>query len=219
MLTAERLAEPLPFLWRSFDAGDDAICLKSGKDEEGRKRGVPTENVLILDCTVYHGHGGFVVGSEMSGGIRNIFLDRCAFIGTDNGIRFKSTRGRGGVVENIYLNHINMADIKNDAILYDLYYGGNRNEVAFYPVNETTPCFRNIHMKGIHCVGAGRAALFQGLPEMKLSQVSLTNAIIEAKSGITCLDTDQIILTNVTIKPPEHPTIYYHKTDISSLEN
>ena len=78
-----------------FDVGDDAICLKSGKDEIGRKIGVPTENVVIRDCRVYHGHGGFVIGSEMSGGVRNIWVTGCQFIGTDVGLRFKKHSGTG----------------------------------------------------------------------------------------------------------------------------
>ncbi len=84
-----------------FDVGDDAMCIKSGKDEYGRKRGRPTEDVVITDNIVYHGHGGFTVGSEMSGGVRNILVERCTFLGTDVGLRFKTTRGRGGVVEKI----------------------------------------------------------------------------------------------------------------------
>ncbi|MDR0712061.1 MAG: glycoside hydrolase family 28 protein, partial [Prevotellaceae bacterium] len=82
----------------SFDVGDDAICIKSGKNEDGRKRGMPTENLIVKGCVVYHGHGGFVVGSEMSGGVKNVKVSDCTFLGTDVGLRFKSTRGRGGVV-------------------------------------------------------------------------------------------------------------------------
>ena len=108
----------------SFDVGDDAMCIKSGRDEEGRKRAMPTQNVVIRDCRVYHGHGGFVIGSEMSGGARNIMVDNCLFIGTDTGLRFKSTRGRGGTVEDIFIRNIGMADIPGDAITFDLYYGG-----------------------------------------------------------------------------------------------
>ena len=74
-----------------FDAGDDAICIKSGKDEDGRKRGEPCQNVIVKNNTVLHGHGGFVVGSEMSGGVRNVYVADCTFIGTDVGLRFKST--------------------------------------------------------------------------------------------------------------------------------
>lgn len=73
----------------SFDVGDDGICIKSGKDEDGRKRGIPCENVIVDNCVVYHGHGGFVVGSEMSGGVKNISVSNCQFLGTDVGLRFK----------------------------------------------------------------------------------------------------------------------------------
>ena len=92
----------------TFDVGDDAICVKSGKNESGRKRGIPTENLIVDGCTVFHGHGGFVVGSEMSGGVKNIKVSNCIFKGTDAGLRFKSARGRGGVVENITIENINM---------------------------------------------------------------------------------------------------------------
>ncbi|MGI8634309.1 MAG: glycoside hydrolase family 28 protein, partial [Segetibacter sp.] len=82
----------------TFDVGDDGICIKSGRDEAGRKRAMPTQNVIVRNCTVYHAHGGFVIGSEMSGGAKNIFVSNCSFIGTDIGLRFKTTRGRGGIV-------------------------------------------------------------------------------------------------------------------------
>ena len=107
-----------------FDAGDDAICIKSGKDEDGRKRGEPCQNVIVKNNTVLHGHGGFVVGSEMSGGVKNIYVTDCTFLGTDVGLRFKSTRGRGGVVEGIYIHNIHMIDIPHEALLFDLFYGG-----------------------------------------------------------------------------------------------
>ena len=107
-----------------FDVGDDAICIKSGKDEAGRKRGRPTEDIVIADNIVYHGHGGFTVGSEMSGGVRNILVERCTFLGTDIGVRFKTTRGRGGVVEKIWIRDVQMTDIPTDAIGFNMYYGG-----------------------------------------------------------------------------------------------
>ena len=105
-----------------FDVGDDALCIKSGRDAEGRKRGMPTENVIIRGCTVYASHGGFVIGSEMSGGARNIWVNNCTFVGADIGLRFKTTRGRGGIVENIFIKDIYMKDIPAEAILFDMYY-------------------------------------------------------------------------------------------------
>lgn len=197
-----------------FDVGDDAICFKSGKDQDGRDRGIPTENVVVKNNIVYHGHGGFVVGSEMSGGVKNVHISKCTFMGTDVGLRFKSTRGRGGVVENIYISDIDMINIPTDVINFNLFYGGNspvleadqsaedeaRDEAAV-PVSETTPSFKNIFMKNIKATGSGVAANFQGLPEMNLQNVTLEDSFLEAKKGIIAVDTDGLILKNVTVIP------------------
>ena len=175
----------------TFDAGDDCICVKSGKDKEGRKRNRPCENVVIADCTVFAGHGGFTVGSEMSGGIKNILIRDCQFLGTDVGIRFKSTRGRGGIVENIFINGISMFNIVEDAITFDLYYGGKsvtddmdgieqQSATARIKPDETTPCFRDITIENIVCSGAARALYFNGLPEQPITNVTLRNINITA---------------------------------------
>jgi polygalacturonase len=174
-----------------FDAGDDCICVKSGKDAEGRKRGRPCENVVVSGCTVFAGHGGFVVGSEMSGGIRNILVKDCQFLGTDVGLRFKSTRGRGGVVENIFIRNISMYNIIEDALTFDLYYGGKsvtdemdgieqQSGKALVKPDETTPCFRDITIENIICRGASRALYFNGLPEQPIKNVTLRNIYITA---------------------------------------
>nr|WP_246070267.1 glycoside hydrolase family 28 protein [Mangrovivirga cuniculi] len=194
----------------SFDVGDDAICFKSGKNEDGRKRGMPTENVIVTNNVVYHGHGGFVVGSEMSGGVKNVKVSNCTFIGTDVGLRFKSTRGRGGVVENIYISDIHMIDIPTEAIRFNMFYEGQspileedqdpvESDSDLEPVTEETPSFRNIHMKNIWVTSSETGAFFQGLPEMKLENVSLENAILEAENGVTMIDADNIKLKNVKV--------------------
>lgn len=195
----------------SFDVGDDAICMKSGKNEDGRRRGVPTENVIVNGCTVYHGHGGFVVGSEMSGDVRNIAVSNCLFIGTDVGLRFKSTRGRGGIVENIHINNINMAHIPNEALLFDLFYGGKgageetaeeiaRRMAATVPeVDITTPQFRNITIENVICHGAKRAIYFNGLPEMKIQNVTLRNINMQSEEGAIFNQTNNLTIENVNI--------------------
>ena len=193
-----------------FDAGDDGICIKSGKDADGRRRGIPCENVVVKGCTVFAGHGGFVVGSEMSGGVKNILVDQCQFLGTDVGLRFKSTRGRGGIVENIYIKNISMTDIKTDAITYNMYYGGksvaemladgdNPDNVTKMPVNEETPIFRNIDIKNIICNGAGRAMEFNGLPEMPIDGISLKDITILAKKDAVFTNCQNITKKNVNI--------------------
>jgi polygalacturonase len=194
----------------TFDVGDDGICVKSGRDEAGRKRGMPTENMLVRNCVVYHAHGGFVVGSEMSGGARNIWVDDCTFIGTDIGLRFKTARGRGGIVENIYINNIMMKDIVGEAILFDMYYAaqdpvplsGEKREppkVEMLPVTEATPQFRNIYAKDIVCNGAAKAIFVRGLPEMNVRDIYLENMVLKAKEGLDCTEGSNIELKNVQL--------------------
>ena len=193
-----------------FDAGDDGICIKSGKDAEGRKRGEPCQNIIIRNNQVLHGHGGFVVGSEMSGGVKNIFVDNCTFLGTDVGLRFKSTRGRGGVVENIHISNINMINIPNEGLIFDLFYGGGapgednpeeKNESTKVPaVTEETPAFRNIYINNVTAKGVGRAIYFNGLPEMPIKNIFIKDVIMsDAKEGVVLRNADSATLKNVKI--------------------
>ena len=190
-----------------LDVGDDAICLKSGKDAEGRQRGRATENVLIEDCVVYHGHGGVTIGSEMSGGVRNVRVNNCVFVGTDIGLRFKTQRGRGGVVEHIYISNVRMANIPTEAISFNMYYGGaapedeedTTGEAKPRPVDEGTPQFRHIYMQDVLCRGARRAVQLQGLPEMPIRDIHLRNVAITATRGVVCQDAQDITLQGVEI--------------------
>jgi len=197
----------------SFDVGDDAICIKSGKDADGRKRGRPTENLIIDNCIVYHGHGGVTVGSEMSGGVKNVKVTNCTFIGTDVGIRFKSNRGRGGIVENIFFDKIVMMNIPTQAVSFNLYYGGNEGggglvENEFIPpVTEETPVFRNITIRNVTCKGAKDAVFLQGLPEMNLQDIVLENIDIEADNGMTCVDADGIQAVGLRLITNNSPVI------------
>jgi len=200
-----------------FDVGDDAMCIKSGKDGYGRKRGRPTEDVVIVDNIVYHGHGGFTVGSEMSGGVRNILVERCTFLGTDVGLRFKTTRGRGGVVEKIWIRDIQMKDIPTDAIGFNMYYGGeaptdvaDNADVAprpAIPVSEGTPQFRDIVLTRVLCRGADRAVMLEGLPEMPIRGIVLDDVRISAKKGLAAVDADAITLRRVEIASQTGPAL------------
>ncbi|MGF6847891.1 polygalacturonase/acetyl esterase/lipase [Chitinophaga sp. W3I9] len=185
----------------TFDVGDDAICIKSGKDEEGRRRGKPTENGIVRNSIVYKAHGGFVIGSEMSGGARNIFVYNCTFVGTDKGLRFKSTRGRGGVVEKIYAKNIFMKDIVEEAVFFDLYYfvkfttDSQRDERP--QVNEGTPVFRDMEFDNIVCNGAKKAIFIRGLPEMPVRNIRISNSVFKTTIGKELTDADNIVLDNV----------------------
>lgn len=202
----------------SFSVGDDGICVKSGKNESGRKRGMPTKNLLVDNCTVYHAHGGFVIGSEMSGGVLNVKVSHCNFIGTDAGLRFKSTRGRGGVVENIYISDINMSDIATDAILFDMFYGEKTNDKEV-KADVTTPVFRHIFIKNILCTGAKRALFFNGLPEMYLRDITLENAHLTAADGGSICETSNITLSDVAITTPSNPSLELVDTQFATFSN
>ncbi|RKD17150.1 glycoside hydrolase [Pelobium manganitolerans] len=186
-----------------FDVGDDAICIKSGKDEEGRKRNTPTENVIIRNNTVYAGHGGFVVGSEMSGGARNIFVSDCSFVGTDKGLRFKTTRGRGGVVEKIYIKNINMSNIVQEAIYFDMYYWTKpplpNQKVEVPTVSVETPQFKDVEIENVVCNGASKGIFMRGLPEMAVKNISIKNTFLKANVGIELIDVAGIKVENTIV--------------------
>ncbi|HZG85982.1 MAG TPA: glycoside hydrolase family 28 protein [Paenibacillus sp.] len=207
----------------AFDVGDDAICLKSGKDEAGRRLGLPSEHIAIRNCTVYHGHGGIVVGSEMSGGVRDVRVSDCTFIGTDIGIRFKSCRGRGGVVERIVIERVRMRDIVGEAISFNLYYEGKSGSGAMgdetpFPVTEETPAFRNIRITDVVCQGAESALLINGLPEMPVSDFEWRDSVVSSKHGIVCRYGERVTLRNVELRVQGGPLVTLHQCRDIRLE-
>ncbi|MDR2839773.1 MAG: glycoside hydrolase family 28 protein [Paludibacter sp.] len=213
----------------TFDVGDDAICIKSGKDKQGRERGIPTENLLVDNCIVFNGHGGFVVGSEMSGGARNMKITNCEFLGTDVGLRFKSRRGRGGVVENIYVENISMFDIATESLLFDLFYGGTSavealdagndspKAVEIPAVTDETPAFRNIYIKNMISRNARRAMFFNGLPEMPITNINIENSYVTARIGAVLCEADGVKFTNVTVIPDSGEPIILQ--NVKNFEN
>ena len=198
-----------------FDVGDDAICLKSGKDEAGRRAGMPCQSITIRHCSVYHGHGGVVIGSEMSGGVRGVRVSDCLFSGTDIGLRFKSTRGRGGVVEDIEIERIVMRDIVHEAISFHLFYAGvegsEGSDDEVYPVTEETPVFRDIAIRDVVCGGATAALLVNGLPEMPLRNLRIEKLRATSEKGIVLRHADGIELDNIALRTRERPQLTVHR--------
>ena len=191
----------------TLDCGDDGICIKSGKDEEGRRVGKPSRYIVVQNNVVYRGHGGFVIGSEMSGGAYDIFVSDCSFIGTDVGLRFKTARGRGGIVENIHIRNISMRNIQHDAILFDMYYftkapslAQTNGKVDIPSVTEGTPQFRGFFISDLICEGAGRAMLIRGLPEMSIRDISLKNIFVRSAKGADIIEAKNISLKNVSLQ-------------------
>ncbi|MGF7034325.1 polygalacturonase [Paenibacillus mucilaginosus] len=169
-----------------FDVGDDCLCLKSGIDEDGRRVGRPTENVAVTNCTMLHGHGGVVLGSETAGGIRNVTISNCIFIGTDRGIRIKTNRARGGGVENVRISNIYMEDVLCPLAINAFYKHGIDESNPLLtspeavPVTEGTPVIRHIQISDVTAKNARAAAGFiYGLPEMPIEDVALRHVTFE----------------------------------------
>ena len=214
-----------------FDVGDDAICMKSGKNEDGRARAMATENVIVANCVVYHGHGAFVVGSEMSGDVRNISVNHCDFIGTDVGLRFKSNRGRGGVVENIWIQNINMINIPTDPLTFNLYYGGksvieamdagddpSEEASRVPPVTIETPAFRNIFISNVVSNGSNRPMYFNGLPEMKVENIVVENSVFTARHGAEISRADGVVIRNVVFDTKSETSLTLEEVDNIQIE-
>jgi len=187
----------------TFNARDDCIAIKSGIDLQGRQIGKPTENVVIKNCTMKRGHGGFAIGSDMSGGVRNVTVSDCHFEGTLYGIYIKSKRGRGGVVEDIHISDITMSHIHDTAIFIDFFYTNtfdhiNRTEIMTrLPFTDSTPVFRNININRISGT-ANHSTIIEGLSESPIENVTLQDINIVAKTGLDAIHVKNLRLNNFT---------------------
>ncbi|MEF2965447.1 glycoside hydrolase family 28 protein [Paenibacillus sp. M1] len=173
-----------------IDVGDDCIAIKAGTEDT--KERIPCENITITGCTMIHGHGGVVIGSEMSGDVRNVTIGNCIFKGTDRGIRLKSRRGRGGTVEDIRVGNVVMEDVICPFIMNLYYFCGPRGKEKYvwdknpYPVTEETPKFRRIHFAHITAREVHAAAGFlYGLAEQYVSEITFDSIDISmAKDAV-----------------------------------
>ncbi len=187
-----------------ISVGDDCITIKSGRDFDGRNWGKPCENITITNCTMLAGHGGVVIGSEMSGGVRKVTISNCVFYGTDAGIRLKASRGRGGIVEEIRVDNIIMNDIQRNAFIFDLYYD---RSLPQEPVSERTPIFRNIHIANVTGSNIRKVGYIAGLEEMSVSEISFSNINLVAVEGFTASRGENIQFHNVDFAVTQGPSI------------
>jgi polygalacturonase len=173
-----------------IDVGDDCIAIKAGTEDTSER--VSCENITITNCTMVHGHGAVVFGSEMSGDIRNVTISNCTFQDTDRGIRFKSRRGRGGIVEDIRIDNIVMDRVMCPFILNLYYFCGPRGKDKYvwdknpYPITEETPMFRRIHFANITARNVHASAGFiYGLAEQYVSEITFTNIDVSMAENAT----------------------------------
>jgi polygalacturonase len=195
-----------------FSTGDDAICIKAGRDADGRRVNRLTENVTVTNCTIQHGHGAVVLGSETAGGIRNIVASNIVSQHTEKGVRIKSGRARGGIVENIRFDNWIIEDPSGAAIEVTNYY----TKVPDEPVSPRTPIFRNITISRMTVNRAPIAVSIEGLPEMPIEGLHLADITATAKAGLRAFNTSAMELHNVEINPGAGPAFLIRKS--SGLE-
>ncbi len=203
-----------------IDVGDDCITIKSGYNEDGRRVGNPCENITITNCTMLNGHGGVVIGSEMSGDVRNVTISNCIFDGTQRGLRIKTTRDRGGIVEDIRADNLVMRNISEAAFSVTMFYADwhpitkvipDTTDTDSYPITEKTPRIRNLYFNNISVVSSERVAEILGLAEMPIDNIQLRS--IEAHSsrfGIQCGQTKNAVFEQLVVNTQEGPALVVH---------
>jgi polygalacturonase len=179
-----------------IDVGDDNIAIKSGKKIPGRE--FACDDLRISDCAFLHGHG-LSIGSETVGGVRNLTVERCTFLDTENGIRIKSPRGRGGAIEKLLYRDITMSNV-DPAITITCYYPKIPIEDAAQAVTPETPKFRDIRIENLKATCPKEAGVIVGLPESLVSDVVLEKVRISAASGLTVRNARNVNLKQLAIR-------------------
>jgi unsaturated rhamnogalacturonyl hydrolase len=180
-----------------FDTGDDCIAIKSGRNGDGRRVNVPTENVIIRRCVMKDGHGGVVLGSECTGGIRNVFVEQCQMDSPelDRALRFKNNAVRGGVLENVFMRDVKIGRVSEAVLTIDLLY----EEGAKGPHR---PIVRNVQLDRVTSTGSPRVMFIRGFENAVIDGIRISDSTF---SGITSTEvvthTGAVTLKNVTIEP------------------
>jgi polygalacturonase len=185
----------------TFSTGDDCVVLKSGYNEDGWRVNRPMENLIMRNCSSKRGHGGLVVGSEMSGSVRNVFMYDCDFDGTDRAIRIKSRIDRGGVVEHIYARDIRAKNMKREFVILNMDYGSDRNR----PANAKPPVFRQMHFSNLQGDGAPVAIQITGLPDSPIQDIHFADMNLSATRGVVASRVTGLRFNNVQVTPTKGP--------------
>jgi polygalacturonase len=158
----------------TFDTGDDCIALKSGRNDDGRRVGVPVENVIVRECTMKDGHGGVTIGSEISGGARNIFAERCRMDSPrlDRALRIKTNSVRGGVVERVFMRDVTIGEVAEAVVTIDFNY--EEGDKGSHP-----PVVRNVDVRNVTSRKSTYALLLRGYPHAPITDIHLTNCAFD----------------------------------------
>ncbi|MBK9990405.1 MAG: glycoside hydrolase family 28 protein [Verrucomicrobia bacterium] len=180
-----------------FDTGDDCIAIKSGRNEDGRRIGVPSENLIIRNCEMKDGHGGVVIGSEVAGGCRNVFVENCKMDSPnlDRGLRFKSNARRGGLVENVYMRNVKIGRVAEAILTVDHQYEEGAR-------GEHQPIVRNVVIENVTSLSSPRVMWIAGIPKGTIDNILFKDCTF---SGIDTAEVVQnagrIAFENVTVTP------------------
>jgi polygalacturonase len=198
----------------TFDTGDDCVVLKSGYNEDGWRVGRPTENIIMRNCTSKRGHGGLVIGSEMSGGVRDVFMEDCQFEGTDRAIRIKSRADRGGVVENIFARNLKVKNMQHEVAILNMDYGTDRNK----PIASKPPVFRDMQFENITGDGVPTAILIQGMSDSPIENIRFVNMTINSTKGVVANCAEGLVFENVQITPASGPVFSLTDTTDTTIK-
>lgn len=188
-----------------IDTGDDGIVLKSGKDADGRRVNRPTENIAISNCTVHHAHGAVTIGSETSGGVRNVTATNITCDGTQEGARIKSRRGRGGVVEDIRFSNWTMRHVGIAIDVTNFYLMEGERPTSQEPVSDRTPAFRDIAISHMTITGAKAAIVVDGLPEMPIASLRISDIAASADGGVRVSRASDLELRDIRVDARRGP--------------
>jgi polygalacturonase len=182
----------------TFNTGDDCIAIKSGRDEEGRRVAIKSENIVVQNCKMIDGHGGVVMGSEISAGVKNVFVENCQMDSPnlDRAIRIKSNSRRGGVVENVYVRNVEVGQVKEAVLKINMFYGIYGNQTGKY-----IPEVKNINLENVRVKNGGKyGILAKGYVELPIKDITFKDVVIEKVDSIHSLENvANITFINTTI--------------------
>lgn len=187
----------------TFNTGDDCIAIKSGRNEDGRRVNIPSENIVVENCNMKDGHGGVVMGSEISAGVRNIYVRNCKMDSPEleRAIRIKTNTLRGGFVENVFVKNIQVGQVKEALLKINTYYTIHGNQVGHF-----IPSIKNIHLQDIQVENSGKyGILIKGRAENPVKNITLTNVMIKgAKTPLSIENSEPIVFKNTTINGKQY---------------
>jgi polygalacturonase len=189
-----------------FDTGDDCIAIKSGRDADGRRVAIASENIVVQNCKMFDGHGGVTIGSEVSAGVKNVFVENCDMDSPelDRAIRIKTNTRRGGTIENLYVRNIRVGEVKESVLGIDMFYTIHGNQTGNF-----IPTVQNIFLENIQVKNGGKYGfLAKGLEQSPIKNVVIKDVTIDkisSKISINNVENIQFINTKISGVLIENP--------------